>query len=192
MTGFLAALLIMAAAAPASAAGKHKGEAGKIQAHVDFLNPAGKTTTDAGGITYRSGGWSYREPKVYDKKFWGTFPLYFMGQSFQARVTVTNTAAKGSKPFKVIIEALHNVLETDGSTGVEIIPGQSWTIKELRPGQSVTKYISSYIPIDPDIPGGLDVTRVRIRHLNQGQNPDAGLIKESVAVWCPPSLKDGQ
>lgn len=167
------------------AAGMHQGEEPKIQASVEFLENAGHTVTDHRGTTYIVGWWSFFEPKIYIEKYRGVFPLYFVGQNMRFKVRLSNTAEKGSKPFNVRIEAFNNVLETDGSLGQEIGPMQSWTVKDLRPGQTVTKELSVYIDPRDDLPSGLDMTKVRIRHENQGA-ADAGLIKESLAVWCPP------
>lgn len=169
----------------ARAAGLHAGEESKIQASVEFLGNAGHTITDHRGTTYVVGWWSYFEPKVYIEKYRGVFPLYFVGQHMRFKVRLTNAAEKGSKPFNVRIEAENKVLETDGSLGQEIGPMQSWTVKDLRPGQTVVKELSVYIDPHDDLPSGLDMTKVRIRHENQGA-ADAALIKESLAVWCPP------
>ncbi len=186
----VAALIALLGTAPVKAAGRHVGEAGKIHASVEFLSPSGQTTTDATGITYRSGGWSFHESKVYVSRFWGTFPLYFIGQTMRFRVTLRNTAAKGKKPFNIRIEALNNVLDTNGTPGMQLAAPQNWSIANLRPGQSISREFSIYLAPNPNLPSGLDVTKVRILHGNRGTNPNAGLIKESLAVWCPPSLRD--
>lgn len=190
MRTMLALPLAAALAAPAAAAGAHAGERGKIQARVSFLTPTGQTVTDGSGITYRAGSWSYHESKVYPSRYWGTFPLYFVGQTMTFSVTLSNTAAQGDKPFKVRVEALNHVLETSGGLGMQLAPPQEWLVQDLRPGQSQTRQFSIYIAPNPALPSGLDVTKVRILHLNEGANSDAGLIKEELAVWCPPALKD--
>ncbi|MFA6092162.1 MAG: hypothetical protein WCU88_01245 [Elusimicrobiota bacterium] len=169
--------------------GKHAGEAAKISAEVSFLSPAGTTRTDAQGITYQSGGWSYTEPKIYPQPYWGSFPLYFVGQAMRFQVRLSNTAVKGEKPFRVRVQALNRVLETNGALGMEIGPMKEWIVEDLRPGESSMREFSIDIVPDPNLPSGLDVTKVRILHENQG-SADAGLIKEEIAVWCPPALKD--
>ncbi|MDX6770333.1 MAG: hypothetical protein SF051_12430 [Elusimicrobiota bacterium] len=184
----VAALLLSVCA---RAAGVHSGEAPKISASVEFLGNAGHTVTDHRGTTYIAGWWSYFEPKIYVEKYRGVFPLYFVGQTMRFKVTLANTAEKGAKPFNVLIEADNKVLETDGSLGQEIGPRQSWTVKDLRPGQTVTKEFSVYIDPGDDLPSGLDATKIRIRHANSG-SADAGLIKESIAVWCPPDQAVGE
>ncbi|HAM35671.1 MAG TPA: hypothetical protein DEB40_07875 [Elusimicrobia bacterium] len=188
MKRFLA-LLCVSALAPAfvAAAGLHNGEAAKITAQVSFLSPAGETFTDASGIRYTMNGWTFSsEPKVYPAQYWGRFPLYFTGSTMNFSVTLSNTAAKGNKSFKVRVEAVHNVLETSGAPGMTLAPTQTWVVESLAPGESKTLQGSAYIPDNPNLPSGLDLTKIRILHLNEGANPDAGLIKEQLAVWCPP------
>lgn len=172
------------------AAGEHRGEAGKIEATVSFLNPYGQTTTDSTGITYRAGGWAYHENKIYPSAYWGTFPLYFVGTTMSFSVSLTNTAANGNKSFRIRVQALNHVLETSGAMGMEIASPKEWIVESLAPGETKTLQGSIYIAPNPNLPSGLDITKIRILHLNEGQNADAGLIKEEVAIWCPPSLQD--
>ncbi len=186
---FTCALCLFFVIPRASAAGLHTGEASKIHAEVVFLDPAGQTTTDAKGITYTSGGWSSFEPKIYPAAYRGTYALYFTGTTLRFDVALANTEINGNKSFKVLVLAVNRVLETNGSPGMEISPPQEWTVESLKPGESKTLHGSVYIPYDPDIPSGLDTTKIRILHLNDGENPDAGLIKEYIAVWCPPPAK---
>lgn len=189
MNALLSAFLV-ALTPPASAAGLHRGENKTFDVAVEFLAPAGQTTTDASGITYRSGSWSHSEPKVYARDLWGTYPLYFVGQMMRFRVTLRNKSARGSKKLKVRIEALNRVLETGGTLGAPIGQTFAWEIDDLRPGQETAKEFSVFIDPRADLPSGLDATKVRILHLNGGANADAGLIREELAVWCPPALKD--
>lgn len=184
------ASLSLLSAVSAYSNGGHVGEADKIQAQVSFLNPTGQTTTDGSGITYRvpAWGWQSHEAKVYPSSYWGTFPMYFTGETMNFSVTLANTASNGNKPFKIRVRALNNVLETSGAAGMAIGPAQEWIVDSLRPGESRTVNGSVYIAPHPSMPSGLDLTRVQILHLNEG-NQDAGLIKEVIAVWCPPSVR---
>ncbi|HAT72672.1 MAG TPA: hypothetical protein DCS63_07635 [Elusimicrobia bacterium] len=172
------------------AAGGHTGEAGKIVAKVTFQNPAGTTFTDAAGIRYTINSWTFAsEPKVYPAQYWGKFPLYFVGTAMKFTVSLTNTAAAGEKRFKVRVQALNNVLGTDGTAGREIAPPQEWTVSDLKPGETRNLEAAIFIAPDPNLPSGLDITKIRISHLNEGANDDAALIKEEIAVWCPPPDK---
>ncbi|MBI4057320.1 MAG: hypothetical protein HY399_07220 [Elusimicrobia bacterium] len=168
------------------AAGQHRGESDKIQAQVSFLNPSGQTTTDATGITYVAGSWQSYEPKIYPPNYWGTYPLYFAGSIMNFSVTLTNTADQGNKNLKIRVQALNHVLNTDGTQGSPISSPQEWVVDSLRPGETRTLYNSIYVGSDPNLPSGLDTTKIRILHLNEGNNAEAGLIKEEVAIWCPP------
>ena len=186
-----ATCLITAAHGTALAAGTHSGEAPKITASVAFKNPAGVTVTDAAGIRYTMNGWTFdSESKVYPQKYWGSFPLYFVGTTMKFTVTVVNTAPSGEKKFKVRVQALNNVLETSGAAGFQLAPPQEWLIQDLRPGETRQFEGSVFIKPDPNLPSGLDLTRIRISHINEGANVDAALIKEEVAVWCPPPAKE--
>ncbi|MBI4061255.1 MAG: hypothetical protein HY403_07475 [Elusimicrobia bacterium] len=176
------------AVAPALHAGQHVGEADKIEANVVFNGPSGQTTTDASGITYRAPQWNWQffEPKVYPPEYRGTYPLYFVGQTMSFTVTVKNKTTQGNKSFKIRVKALNHVLETNGSPGMELAAPQEWSVDSLGPGETRTLNGSVYIAPNPNLPSGLDLTRVRIYHLNNG-SPEAGFIREDVAVWCPPN-----
>jgi hypothetical protein len=183
----LAALLFMAVPSGVFAAGNHNCEAGKIMASVAFTNPAGTTYTDASGIRYTLNGWTFAgEPKVYPQAYWGQYPLYFVGTSMTFMVNLTNMAPMGQKSFKIRVQALNNVLETNGSLGMQIAPPQEWIVSDLKPGETRNLPGSIFIPFNPNMPSGLDITKIRISHVNEGANDDAALIKEEIAVWCPP------
>lgn len=183
-----ACVLLLLPIASVSAAGHHEGEADKISATVTFAAPALWTTTNATGIYYAfSWGVTAFEPKVYLPEHWGTFPGYFLNQTMRFTVTLTNTAAKGAKPFTIRVQALSNVLETDGSLGQAIGGGQEWIVAKLLPGE--TRTVSGAVDLVGPLPSGLDITRIRIAHLNQGADPDAGLITVKSALWCPPSAE---
>lgn len=184
-----AVCLLLLPVASAAAAGNHEGEAGKLSATVAFADPALWTTTNAQGTYFRYswGGVSFA-PKVYQPQHWGTFPGYFLGSTMRFTVTLKNTAAKGAKPFTVRVQALSNVLEVDGGLGQAIGPGQEWIVAKLLPGE--TRVLSGEVLLAGPLPSGLDITRIRIAHLNQGNNPDAGLITVASALWCPPEGDD--
>lgn len=166
------------------AAGMHAGEADKISAEVSFLNPAGRTTAGSQGITYNAGGWSMTEAKFYPPDFFGTYPLYFFGTTMNFNVVLANRTTQGKKSFKVRVEALSHVLETSGAPGQPLAAPQEWVVESLGPGETKTLQ-GSVALFDPSVPSGLDITRIRVSHLNEGAE-GAALIKEVKAVWCPP------
>lgn len=173
----------------AFAAGAHKGEESKVQAVVTFNHPLGSTTTNASGTFYDFGGYQIFEPKVYPSEYFGTFPLYFVDDFMHYSIAVSNTAPKGGKKFKLKITAVHRVLQTDGSLGMQVSPTQEFIVDDLRPGETRMINASAFIPMQDGLESGLDMTTIRIQHLNNGAD-DAALIKECTAVWCPPSLED--
>jgi hypothetical protein len=176
-------IALATAATSAWGAGAHQGEAAKIATSVQFLDPAGWTTTDATGTTYVFRRTTF-EPKIYPSLYRGTFPGYYYGSTMRFTVSVANTAAMGAKPLRVSVQAVSSVLETDGSLGQQLGDTQEWIIDGLAPGQSTT-LAGSVTIVGDDIPSGLDLTRIRIRHLNNG-SADAALIATADAVWCPP------
>ncbi|MBI4668162.1 MAG: hypothetical protein HY747_03075 [Elusimicrobia bacterium] len=190
MKNILLSVLVFSGITNIWAAGSHSGEAGKIETSVSFLDSSGYTTTDARGTHYNFYGMTFDEPKVYPSWTYGkNYPLYFIGNTMNFTVTMRNAASKGAKPFKIKVKALNNVLETDGSPGMSLAAPQEWIVEDLRPGESRVLSGSVYIAPDPNLPSGLDITKIRISHLNEGGNEDAGLIKEEIAVWCPPKYK---
>jgi len=171
--------------------GRHWGEASKLEARVEFLHQRGYTVTDRFGIHYHFYGLVFSEPKIYPSYLHGIrYPLYFLGQTMRFRVHLKNTSKKGGKKFKVRVNAVNYVLETSGFSGQVIAPGQDWIVKDLRPGEKRVLKGEIYISPDQNLPSGLDVTKVRIFHLNNGSNTNAGFIKEATAVWCPPDMQN--
>jgi len=164
------------------------GVAKKLDVAVTFNDPMGFTVTNDQGTFYNFYGFEMFEPKVYLPQHWGTFPLYFVDQNMNFSVAVSNTAAKGKK-FKLRIVASHHALLTDGSSGMALAPDQEFIVDNLVAGESRVINASIYIAPDPNLESGLDITTLRIYHLNNGSS-DAGLIKEFQAVWCPPDHED--
>jgi hypothetical protein len=83
------------------------------------------------------------------------------------------------------VNAQSFVMETSGFAGQRLAAPVDWVVESLAPGERKTLEGDVYIPLDPNLPSGLDVTKVRVYHLNSGAE-GAALIKEETAVWCPP------
>ncbi|MBI4369446.1 MAG: hypothetical protein HY547_04380 [Elusimicrobia bacterium] len=183
-------VFIFLAASLSWGAGRHQGEASKIEAEVTFLDPSGFTTTDASGIHYHFWGYVFDEPKIYPESTYGVeHPLYFVGTNMNFTVILRSTSDRGAKKFRIRIQALSHTLETDGSPGMELAAPKEWIIESLAPGESRIFDGSIYLAPDANLPSGLDITKIRISHLNEGSNDEAGLIKEEIAVWCPPNVR---
>lgn len=169
--------------------GFHYGEDDQIKAEVIYKDPYGHTTTDYRGIYYHVYGRVFHEPKIYPSWTYGKkYPLYFMGLPMRFEVHLTNTMRKGGKKFRLRIQAVNYVMETSGFAGQIIAPGQEWIVESLLPGETKVVHGEILIPT-ADLPSGLDVTKIRIFHLNNGKNQSAGFIKEETAVWCPPKYR---
>ena len=171
------------------AEGLHTGERDKLDVRVEFLDQRGFTTTDISGITYHVYGWEFHEAKIYPPSTYGKeYPLYFMGETMRFKVLLTNTAEKGSKSFKIRVNAVNYVMETTGFGGQVLAPAQDWIVPALGPGETQILQGEIRIPNDPTLPSGLDLTKVRIYHLNNGENTGAAFIMEETATWCPPRM----
>ena len=173
-----------------SAASEHLGEVPKFEAQITFLDPKGFTTTDEQGVHYHFWGYQFDEPKVYpDWTFGQEYPLYFVGTNMNFSVTVKNLSSRGDKKFKIRVEALNNAMEADGSLGAILAPAQEWTIESLDPGDSQTVQGLVYLAPDPNLSNGLNVTKIRVLRINEELNNESELIKEEIAVWCPPKFR---
>jgi hypothetical protein len=176
--------LTLALPRAAAESGNHTGENADLSTSIVFLAPQLTTITDGFGTSFGIG--SPRDPAfIYPQAFWGSYPGYYIGQTMQFQVTLSNTADHGNKTFKLTVRSQSNAVELDGSDGVAIGAPQEWSIDALAPGQ--TQVITGSVSITgANIPVGLDITRISILHPNQGGDPTAGLIKVQTGVWCPP------
>jgi hypothetical protein len=178
----------------ASAAGNHNGEAANLKITITFLEQEGITTTSSAGTYFDMGGTDtkFRDDLIYPSLYWGTFPAYWgnAGDVMHFKVDIANTETKGGHSYKISVEAISNVLTTEGGLGMQIGNINTWTVTDLGPGQSTTVFGEITFPED-GTPEGLDVTRIRVLHLNNSDNPDAGLIKVATGVWCPPASNNG-
>src|SRR5262245_5683332 len=82
-----------------------------IQTEVTFLNPSGHTSTNASGIHYNLWDWyMLNETLFYSPKTWGQlYPLYFLGQTVNFTVRLTNVAP-GKKTYRMRIVGTANDL----------------------------------------------------------------------------------
>lgn len=175
-----------------SAQGNHFGEEQDLHISVEYLGSSGYTTTDYKGIHYHFYGMVFDELKIYPSWTYGQkYPLYFMGQDMNFRVTIKNIKEKGAKPFKIRVHAANFTMNTDGFAERIIAPPSQWIVESLRPGESKVIEGSINIPIDPTLPSGLDFTAIRVFHMNNGHDQNAGFIKEFRSVWCPPDIQTG-
>jgi hypothetical protein len=176
------AALLMIALPAAHGAAQPEADVADLGIAIEFLDPVLQTTTSAAGTDF--GAYGQAPWLVYPSDFWGTYPGYILGQTMDFTVTLTNNAAPGTKPFKLIVGADSRVLELDGSDGQQIGAPQQWKVDALVPGSTLVLQGSATISGD-NLPAGLDVTHITISR-RHGDEPTAGILKVQTGVWCPP------
>src|SRR3989338_1623838 len=157
---FLASIVISSSI---SADGLHSGlgQAGGLQVSVNFLNPSGHTYADASGIHYNL--WDYyliNENLYYKSSTWGQlYPLYFLGQTVDFTVKVTNVAP-GKRSYRLRVIGLANELRPPFTIGHALTGPQEWIVL-LGPGE--TKTLMGHIALtDPNTSSGLDIVHIQL------------------------------
>ena len=203
---------------------KDLGQGLKMEFSVAYLDPWGHTVADAGGIHYYhdrlSLDWGINPPlvnhesKILPSQYWGSYPLYYTGQTMHYTIRLTNAGNRKLKRLTVV--AIQEFLNTAGQIGVRIGSDavRDWFIAKLEKGESVTLEGSIAIP-STDIESGLDQTHIQVfkskkgeregadesvdegerqeaRHHNHGHEnakKTDRLIFEDIqaGIWCPPS-----
>jgi hypothetical protein len=168
--------------------GGHVGEQKMLNVSIDFNNPSGKTITNSEGVFYHYYGIVVKENKVYPPKYWGEFPLYFVGNPANIKVAVTNNGPRAKAKIRVKTEAY--VLLTDGSNGITLTEPR---IIDVEVARGETKIIDASFTIhnQPGLESGLDRFTVKVLHLGEGANKgngnqEPGLIMMKEGVFCPP------
>lgn len=217
------------AALSASALLAHEKELGKglkLEFTVTYLDPQGRTVADDQGIHYhhevlsqQSGitpVWVTHESKILPEKYFGSYPLYYSGQTMRYQIRLSNTGNRSLKRITVV--AIQEYLNASGEVGVRIGPDavRDWFVPRLKKGESVTLEGSILIPVLGE--SGLDQTHIQVFksrkntddndngpaegqdeserqesiHHNHGhdENKADRLIFEEIqaGIWCPPGL----
>ena len=150
------ALSLAFSLAPAvSAAGKHIGDAAPIQVKIVYQNAPGILTIDERGATYYFPAWNWTvsEGGVYDESYYGTYPVYFIGQAMTFEVHIKNTSSRTYRNLKVVATQEYH-LATGASYG-ELMPGdsvQEWFVEKLGPNEELVLTGVHYAPYNT-LPG---------------------------------------
>ncbi|MEA3507052.1 MAG: hypothetical protein U9R36_06160 [Elusimicrobiota bacterium] len=169
-----------------SKGGKHIGERKMLDVKIEFLKPSGRTITNENGTFYHYRGRVYSESKVYLRKYWGEFPLYFIGRPAYIKVTVANRGPRAKAKVRIKTECY--TLNTDGSDGMSLMEPKIVDI-EVPDGQSETVDATFTINYRPGLESGLDRFKVKVLHMNRGGgkgNEEPALIMEKEGIFCPP------
>ncbi len=165
---------------------RHIGEQRMLDVNIQFFNASGKTITNANGVYYYFWGYVIHEDKVYPSRYWGEYPLYFVGRKAGVKVTITNRGPRAKAKVRIKTEAY--VLLPNGSNGATLMAPKIIDIEVAR-GQTKTIDASFLVPDGPDIDSGLDRFLVKVLHINHGGGPgnsEPGLIMVKEGVFCPP------
>lgn len=164
----------------------HTGERKMLAANISFFNSSGKTVTNSNGVFYHYYGRVVHENKVYPSKYWGEYPLFFVGNSAGIKVTVSNKGPRAKIKLRVITECY--TLRTDGSNGMTLMePGIVDFV--VNRGETKTIDASFAIQYQPGMESGLDRFIVKLLHINEGGGPgnnEPALIMQKEGVFCPP------
>lgn len=167
-------------------AGKHTGERKMLAADISFFNTSGKTVTNSKGVFYHYYGIVVHENKVYPSKYWGEYPLFFIGNSAGIKVTVSNKGPRAKIKLRVKTECY--TLKTDGSNGMTLMAPRTVDFVVNR-GETKTIDASFAIQNQPGMESGLDRFIVKLLHINEGSGPgnnEPALIMQKEGVFCPP------
>ncbi|MBN1672489.1 MAG: hypothetical protein JXR37_15720 [Kiritimatiellae bacterium] len=169
-------------------AGKHEGEKKQLEVEIVFSLESGETLATDDGTYFVVGGNVYYEDKVYPESCQGVYPLYFFGDPVGVTVRLTNNGPRSR--FKLCITTESYVLETDGSTGAELMEPDD-TLVEIGRGETVEIDATFSVELTPDSESGLNTFVVAVWHPNNGGGPGnarPALICVKEGVFCPPLL----
>jgi len=197
------ALAFLALTPAMAAAGNHVGDAAPLQYEIVYLNPSGTLTINETGATYYFPRWNWtvNEGGVYDVKYFGTYPVYFIADLMKFEVRLKNTTNRTYKNLRVVVTQEYYLAE--GATEGEKMPEEwpqynigAWTVSELRPGQEVVLQGQHFAGIDTR--PGLDQTHLQVYHWSNGQQQEVQLARKTpgrlivddptAGLYCPPAF----
>lgn len=177
------ALVLSICIAPVMAGGKHYGELKMITAEIVFLFPRGTCVTDSTGITYIIDGNDLHLDIVYPSEYWGTYPLYLPGNEVNTKMLITNSGPRQVAKHTIVHEA--NVINPDGSIGEALIAPVVQENIEVALGETKIIDASFVLPIQGK---SLNIFSLKLYHHYNADSPDASLILNQKAVFCPPEI----
>lgn len=173
-----------------AALGNHTGEKNDLLYRVEYLNPLGITTVHENGITYDPFGFSpFTENTILPERYFGSYPLYFAGETVSYRIHVAST---GKRTFRNLrVTAAQEYLHTDGGQGVAFSAPLSWNVPELSADSEII--LAGNAPIPANGRSGIDQTHLIIEHSDTskyGDHDDNGkgrvIVDDPQAgLWCP-------
>jgi|CXWL01.1.fsa_nt_gi hypothetical protein len=192
----------------------------RLDFDITYLNAWGRTVSDGTGLTFyhdaRSAEWGIEpplrsmDPTVLPPQYWGTYPLYYSGQTMYYTIKITNNGHRKFKNLTVV--AIQEYLSPTGQVNTRIGPDavRDWFIPKLNGRESKTLFGSIAIPDVGE--SGLDQTHIQVfrshrhndeerqdhnerfdacshRHGHESHSLRSRLIYENIqeGIWCPPA-----
>lgn len=141
------------------------------------------------------------EGGVYDVKYYGTYPVYFIADLMKFEVHLKNTTNRTYRNLKVV--ATQEYYLAEGATEGEKMPEEwpqynvgAWTVDELKPGQEVVLQGQHFAGIDTR--PGLDQTHLQVfqesngkragLHLQKRAHPKLLVDDPTAGLYCPPAF----
>lgn len=194
----------------------------RLEFDISYLNAWGHTIANGQGLNFYhdtlSDQWGISpplmsfEPTVLPSQYWGSYPLYYGGQTMYYTIKITNT---GHRKFKnITVVAIQEYLSPTGQVNTRIGTDavRDWFIPKLDRNESKTLFGSISIPTIGE--SGLDQTHVQVfrsarhndderqddnerfdarRHSHGRDSPALRyrLIYENIqaGIWCPPAAQ---
>ncbi|MEK7390250.1 MAG: hypothetical protein AAB036_11195 [Elusimicrobiota bacterium] len=192
----------------------------RLEFDITYLNAWGHTVADGRGLTFfhdaLSEQWGITpplmsmDPTVLPSQYWGSYPLYYGGQTMYYTIKIANTGHRKFKNLTVV--AIQEYLSPTGQVNTRIGADavRDWFIPKLGRHESKTLFGSINIPNVGE--SGLDQTHIQVfrsaRHNDEEQQDEnerfdarrhrhgedspalrPRLIYENIqaGIWCPPS-----
>jgi hypothetical protein len=174
-----------------------------LEYEIVYVSPSGTLTINENGATYYFPSWNMTisEGGVYDVKYYGTYPVYFIADLMKFEVHLKNTTNRTYRNLKVV--ATQEYYLAEGATEGEKMPEEwpqynvgAWTVDELKPGQEVVLQGQHFAGIDTR--PGLDQTHLQVfqesngkragLHLQKRAHPKLLVDDPTAGLYCPPAF----
>ncbi len=141
---------------------------------MEFLGSVGTTIADERGLTFTYNGMTWTQGGIiYNKKYWGEYPMYRPGSNVPVKLTITNKGKEPEAGFDIKCTAFQ--LNTDGSNGDSIMTPQT---RNISVANGETKTIDIIIPL---VYQAKNLNRFIVSIYTEGR-----LLMTKEGIFCPP------
>ncbi len=185
LVAVLLALLSVSMLSTPTALAKDK-DAGGLSYEIVYLNPVGDLVVDeTGGTYYFNWGRVSYVGGTYDEADYGTYPVFFIGDTMLYEIHLKNT---GNRTYGLITVVCTQEYYDVGLKGVPMPgdPTKEWVVKGLKPGEEVVLRGQHYAA--PGTQPGLDQMHLKIYPGKRQYDDSRILIDDNpeASVYCPP------